>query len=100
MQDELALDTGVAKVADFGLSKTIASLAPKFPEGSQVMGEFDAPEGAGAEPSRASLASATARGSNGSRNKIVPLVSPSRKGTFDGYVISWLNAGPVASVDE
>jgi hypothetical protein len=33
LQDELFLDTGVAKLADFGLSKTIASLAPLLDTG-------------------------------------------------------------------
>jgi hypothetical protein len=85
IQDELVLDTGVAKLADFGLSKTIASLAPKIREGSKLPRQSESSGTPGVEASCVSLASATARGANGSKHKIVQLVSPSRKGTFDGY---------------
>lgn len=95
------MDTGVAKLADFGLSKTIASLAPiisahrmaqhptdasKFPEGATGLNESSGSQALGVQASGASFVSAGKRGSgaNVSRHKIVQLVSPSPKGTYDG----------------
>lgn len=82
-QDELVLDTGVAKLADFGLSKTIASLAPNVHHADAALQDGEGTSTLGVEASGGSVVSAATRGGHGSKHKIVQLVSPSRQGTVD-----------------
>lgn len=83
VQDELVLDTGVAKLADFGLSKTIASLAPNVHHAEATLQDSEGAATLGMEASGGSVVSAATRGGHGSKHKIVQLVSPSRQGTVD-----------------
>ena len=98
LQDELVLDTGVAKLADFGLSKTIASLAPKLHQDESAPRDSEGVPPLGVEASAGSLVSAATRGSHGSKHKIVQLVSPSCKGTVESVSYTHLTLPTICSV--